>query len=165
MDAVGERLVKVLIVDDHKVIRDPLEREFCPQNGFEVVGSIDSPAEAEALCAVSRPDLVIMDVCTEFGTSGLESAERILQSYPEIKVIVSTGFGEVTYMPRAVKIGAHAFVYKVKGAEYYREVAKRVLSGEYVFPDARAIPVAQGEAPFTKREMEVLLLLCKHMPS
>jgi len=158
-------LIKILIVDDHKVMRDPLEREFCPENGFEVVGSIMSAATAETFCVTDRPDVIIMDVCTEFGASGLEAAEKILKKFPEIKVIMTSGFDEVTYMPRAKEIGAHAFIYKIEGVEYYREVALRVLNGEVVFPEQKNIPVSHGEAPFTPKEMEVLRLLCQYKTS
>ena len=159
------KLIKILIVDDHKVMRDPLEREFCPDNGFEVAGSIKSAAAAEAFCVTDRPDAIIMDVCTESGASGLDAAEKILAKFPGIKVIMTSGFDEVTYMPRAKEIGAHAFVYKIEGAEYYREVVLRVLKGETVFPERKTIPVAHGKAPFTPKEMEVLRLLCKYMTS
>jgi DNA-binding NarL/FixJ family response regulator len=54
-------------------------------------------------------------------------------------------------------------VYKLKDVEYYREVAKRVLDGEFVFPEPKTIPLPQGETPFSDREMEVLRLLCKYM--
>ena len=104
-----------------------------------------------------------MDVCTENGSSGLDAAEKILQKFPRIKVIVTSGFDEVTYMPRAKEIGAHAFVYKIKDVEYYREVTRRVLAGEIVFPEPKTIPLPPGETPFTDREMEVLRLLCKYM--
>ena len=64
-------------------------------------------------------------------------------------------------MPRAKEIGAHAFVYKDSRLDYYREVARRVLGGEYVFPQPKTIPLPKGEAPFSDREMEVLRLLCR----
>ena len=156
-------LKKILIVDDHKVMRDPLEREFCPENGFDVIGSIENAAFAEPYCARKHPDVIIMDVCTENGASGLEAAEKILKRFPKIKIIVTSGFDEVTYMPRAKKIGAHAFIYKTNGGEYYREAAMRVMNGAHVFPERKTIPLPQGEAPFTDREMEVLRLMCKGM--
>jgi len=156
-------LTKVLIVDDHKVTRDSLEREFCSANGFITIGSISSAADALEFCGAERPDVIIMDICTEFGASGLEAAAQILQSYPMTGIIITSGFDEVTWLPRAKEIGAHAFVYKIKGVEYYREVAKRVLMGEYVFPEPKTIPLPQGETPFTAREMEVLRLMCKYM--
>ena len=155
--------ITVLIVDDHASMRNLFEKEFIPENGFTVVESIANAADAVAFCAMTRPDLVIMDVCTENGASGLDAAKKILKRFPEIKVIVTSGFDEVTYMPRAKELGAHAFVYKIKGAEYYLEVARRVLNGEVVFPEPKTIPLPRGETPFTDREMEVLRLLCNYM--
>jgi len=160
-----DELTKVLIVDDHKVMRDMLEREFCADNGYEVIGSLESAAATEAFCDMKRPDVIIMDVCTEFGASGLEAAEKILNRFPDIKIIMTSGFDEISYMPRAKEIGAHAFVHKTNGAEYYRDTAKCVLNGEYVFPAPQIIPLPRGETPFTDREMEVLRLMCKHMNS
>ena len=156
-------LKKVLIVDDHESMRDMLANEFRPENGFEVVGSIGNAADAEIFCLRKQPDLVILDVCTEDGSSGLDAAAKIRNKYPEIKIIVTTGFGEITYASRAKEIGVHAFVYKIKGSAYYLEVAGRIFNGEIIFPEPKTIPVPQGEAPFTEREMEVLRHMCKSM--
>ena len=156
-------MTKVIIVDDHESLRNLFEMELIPENGFEVVASIGCADDAVALCTILRPGLVIMDVCTEKGVSGLDAAAKILKAFPDVKVIVTSGFDEVTYCPRAKELGAHAFVYKGKGIAYYREVAKRILDGEYVFPEPKDIPLPQGETPFTARQMEVLRLLCKHM--
>jgi len=156
---------KVLIVDDHESMRNLFEREFAPENGFAVTGSMGCAAYAPVFCALTPPDLVIMDVCTEDEASGLDAAEEILKRSPQIKLIVTSGFGEVTYITRAKEIGAHAFVVKTKGIAYYLEVANRVLSGEYVFPERKIIPVQQGAAPFTKREMQSLRMMCRGMTS
>ena len=156
-------LVKVLIVDDHESMRDLLANEFCPENGFETVGSFGNAADAEVFCSIKQPNVAILDVCTEGGSSGLDAAAKILEKYPGIKVVITTGFSEVTYASRAREIGAHAFVYKVKGAAYYTEVVRRILNDETVFPEPRSIPLPQGEAPFTEREMEVLRFMCKYM--
>jgi DNA-binding NarL/FixJ family response regulator len=156
-------LIKVLLVDDHESMRESWEKEFCPENGFEVVGSIASAADTEVLCFRNRPDLIITDVCTTSGASGLEAAAKIRKKYPEVKIMVTSGFDEITYAPRARELGAHAFVYKTQSARTFRETALRVLGGEYVFPEPITIPMPQGEAPFTDREMEILRLLCKGM--
>jgi len=155
-------LIKVVVVDDHKSIRDSLEMGFNAKNGFEVVASVDCADVGVAACHIKRPELVITDVCTARGASGLAAAEKIIKSYPEIKVIVTSGFNEITYAMRAKELGAHAFVYKELGLEYYLEVARLVLAGEYIFPEPRTIPTPEGEAPFTDREMIILNLLCRH---
>jgi len=156
-------LIRVLVVDDHESMRDFLAREFAPEHGFIVIAGISDAREAESFCVALKPDLAIIDVCTDYGASGLEAARKILQSCPGVKIIVTSGFDEITYMPRAKELGAHAFVYKISGGERYREVARLVLDGEYVFPERKTIPVSSGEAPFTNRELEVLRLYCKYL--
>jgi len=158
-------MTKILIVDDHESMRDSLTAAFEDIEGFEVVGGISSAAFATAYCARLCPDLVMMDVCTENGASGLEATRLICESYPDIKVIVMTAFDEISYAPRAREAGAHAFVYKSRSLGFFIEVAKDVLAGESYFPEPKAVPVPEGEAPLTAREMEVLRLLCRHMTS
>ena len=164
-----KKLVSVMLVDDHESMRDLLKSEFCPENGFQVIKECSSAIDAVAFCHLLRPDLVIMDVCTEDGASGLDAAAKIRRQSPDVKIIVTTGFEEVSYMPRAKEIGAHAFVYKVKGSAWYRQAALRVLGGETVFPEPKTIPLpdasGRGVAPFTDREMQVLRFMCKYMNS
>ena len=156
-------MVKVLIVDDHESMRDSLSSAFEKDGGFAVVGGIASAAYAPAYCDKLRPDLVMMDVCTENGASGLDAAKQLRTLYPDTKVIIMTAFDEISYVPRAKEAGAHAFVYKSKSLGFFLEIVRRVLEGETYFPEPKNIPMPQGEAPLTAREMEVLRLLCRHM--
>lgn len=156
-------LYKVLIVDDHESMCDSLTYALEDSGDFSVVGKLPRASHAEAYCQKLGPDLVFMDVCTEEGASGITSAKGIRQSFPEIKVIVMSGFDEITYAPRAKEAGAHAFVYKSKSLGFFAEVARGVMRGDSYWPEARTIPMPMGEAPLTEREMEILRLLCKHM--
>ena len=74
-----------------------------------------------------------------------------------------SGFDEITYSPRAKEAGAHAFIYKSKSLDYFVQVARGVINDEFFFPEPKIILTSMGEAPLTEREMEVLILLCKHM--
>ena len=154
---------KVLIVDDHESMIDSLSHALTRSNEFEVIGSLKSADHAELYCLKLKPDLVLMDVCTERGASGLDATLVIREKFPEIKVIVMSGFDEITYGPRAKEAGAHAFVFKSKSLDYFVKVAKGVMEGKNFFPEPKVIPTSMGEAPLTEREMEVLRLMCKHM--
>ena len=158
-------MVSVLIVDDHESMRDSLTFALEETGEFAITGSLPSAAYADAFCAKLRPDLVFMDVCTESGASGLDAAKRLLEKYPDIKIIVMTGFEEITYAARAKEAGAQAFVLKNKSLAFFIDLARRVMGGEICYPETRAIPAPVGEAPLTDREMEVLRLICKHMTS
>lgn len=154
---------KVLIVDDHESMSDSLIQALKCTDNFIVVGSLKSALHAELYCKKLKPDLIIMDVCTEGGASGLDATEIIREKYPNIKIIVMSGFDEITYAPRAQKVGAHAFVFKSKSLDFFVEVAKGVIEGKSYFPESKTIPIDLGEAPLTDREMQILRLICKHM--
>lgn len=154
---------KVLIVDDHESMCDSLSHALTSTEDFTVIGTLKSAEHAELYCMKLKPNLVLMDVCTEGGASGLEATKVIREKYPDIKVIVMSGFDEITYAPRAKEAGAHGFVFKSKSLDYFVKVAQGVMEGERFFPESKAILTERGEAPLTEREMEVLRLLCKHM--
>ena len=142
---------------------DSLFRALKTTNDFIVVGSLKSALHVEIYCMKLKPDLVFMDVCTEGDASGLDATKIIRERYPNIKIIVMSGFDEVTYAPRAKEAGAHAFIYKSKSLDYFVEVAQGVMEGKYYFPEPKTIPTHMYEDPLTEREMEVLRLVCKHM--
>lgn len=156
-------MVKVLIVDDHETMRETFTKTLSALEGYEVVGEITSAAYAHAYCERLSPDLVLMDICTEDGASGLDAAITICRELPHIKVILMTAFDEISYVPRAKEAGVHAFLYKSRSLSFFSEVAQMVMNGEVCFPEEKTIPFPTGEAPLTKREMEILRLLCKHM--
>lgn len=156
---------KVLIVDDHESMCDSLTNVLNGTGVFTVVGRLGNAANAELYCEKLSPDLVLMDVCTEGGASGLDATKALRDRYPMLKIIVMSGFDEITYAPRAKEAGADAFVFKSKSLEYFTEVAHGVMQGLCYHPEPKTIPMPMGEAPLTEREMEVLRLMCKHMTS
>ena len=156
---------RVLIVDDHESMCDSLTYALGHSGNFEVVGSIPSAAHADIYTERLRPDLLLMDVCTEGGASGLDAAKDLRVKYPDMKIIVMSGFDEITYAPRAKEAGADAFVFKSKSLDYFIEVIRGVMEGARYFPEGKTIPMPKGEAPLPEREMEVLRLMCKHMTS
>lgn len=72
-----------------------------------------------------------------------------------------TGYDEVTYMPRARKSGADAFVEKSQTMPFFVQVIRDVIEGKQYFPQQKTIPVQPGEAPLTERELETLRLICE----
>jgi len=156
-------MVKVLVVDDHDIICDALSNALESTGEFTVVSRLSTAAHAEAFCGKLRPGLVFMDVCTEGGASGITAVKELREKYRDMKIIVMSGYNEITYMPRAKEAGAHAFIFKSKNLDYFIEVARMVMKGETCYPEAKTIPMPMGEAPLTEREMEVLRLMCKNL--
>ncbi len=156
-------MYKVLIVDDHKSMYDSLKLALEESGDYSIIGYLENADLAVAYCYAAKPDLVFMDVCTQKGASGLEATKIIRESMPEIKIIVMSGFSELTYSSRAKEAGAHGFVYKNKSLKFFIEAANTVMSGQTIFSESGEIPVPEGQAPLTGREMEVLRLICKCM--
>jgi len=142
---------------------DSISYALTESGAFVVTGKLANAANAILYCEKLRPDLVFMDVCTEAGASGLDAAGEIALRFPHIKIIVMSGFSEITYASRAKEAGAHAFICKSKSLDFFVQVACDVMKGKSYFPEARRVPMPAGEAPLTEREMEILRLLCKHM--
>ena len=152
-----------LIIDDHESMCDSLKYALTNTGEFVVTGTWQSATHVELYCEKLRPDLVLMDVCTGGDASGLDAAKIIRERFPDIKIIVMSGFDEITYAPRAREVGAHAFIFKSKSLDFFAEIAGRVMRGNTYYPEVKTIPMPMGEAPLTEREMEILRLLCKHM--
>ncbi|MDO4710365.1 MAG: response regulator transcription factor [Peptostreptococcaceae bacterium] len=155
-------MIRVGIIDDHASIRDSYKMALERLGDFEVIGSLSSASLADIWCQKNKPDLVLMDICTEGEESGLEVTRLIKQNSPEVKVIVMTGFDEISYIPRAKEVGADGFVYKSKSFEYLIFVIRSVMNGEKIFPEPVGISVPKGDAPLTEREIVILRLLCKN---
>ena len=156
-------MTNVLIVEDHVSMRESLTTALTAAGDFSVVGEVPNADYALDFCKHLHPELVLMDVCTEGGASGLKAVEAIRKTDPEVKIIVMTAFDEITYIPRARAAGANGFIYKSRSLHDFLEVARTVMAGGNSFPEPKTIPMPQGEAPLTDREMEVLRLMCRHM--
>lgn len=156
-------MTKVLIVEDHESMREALRDSFNESGDFSVCGELASADLAMLYCEKLSPELILMDVCTEGGASGLKSAREIKEKMPKIKIIIMTAFNEISYVPRAKAMEADGFIYKSKSLSYFLETARKVMEGEKCFPEPKTIMMPSGEAPLTDREMEVLRLICKHM--
>ena len=164
-------MTNVLIVEDHVSMRESLTTALTAAGDFSVVGEVPNADYALDFCKHLHPELVLMDVCTEGGASGLKAVEAIRKTDPEVKIIIMTAFDEITYIPRARAAGANGFIYKSRSLNdflevaraVFLEVARAVMAGGSSFPEPKTIPLPQGEAPLTDREMEVLRLMCKHM--
>ena len=118
---------KVLIVDDHKSICDSLTFALEGTGDFTVVGRLSNAGYTDIYCEKISPDLIFMDVCTEEGSSGLEATVSIRKKYPDIKIIVMSGFDEYIFEKKAKEADAHAFIYKNSSLLKFVEAAGEVM--------------------------------------
>lgn len=106
-------------------------------------------------------DLILMDVVTENGESGLVAAEKIKKKFPYIKIIIVTSMPECSYIKRAKKIGVEGFWYKEINEQPILSIMEKVINGEIVYPE-HLQPVKVGLAlsnEFTEKELIILRLI------
>ena len=149
---------KVRIVEDQTMPRQLFELRVQSSERFEVAISIDNAAMADIYCLKYPVDLILMDVITRNGESGLDAAARIKRAFPKIRIVIVTSMPEYSYLSRARAIGVESFWYKEGQRESLMEIMERTMNGESIYPDATP-ELRLGLASsydFTERELEVL---------
>jgi DNA-binding NarL/FixJ family response regulator len=165
--------IRILLVDDHKTMLWGLERLILAEGpAFELVGSASDGAEAKALCAALRPDIVLLDLDLK-GSSSLEFLPALLENGVSRVVILSANRDQAT-LASAVKLGARGVVSKEAPTEDVLLAVKKVYGGELwldqslmqallgqlVTPSAPAVnPEAGRIATLTARERDVVKLI------
>ena len=151
-------MYNVMVVEDQAMPRQLFEAFISMSDKYRLVHSIKNADMADIYCDQSQIDLILMDVCTELNSNGLDAAERIKQKHPKIKIIVVTSMPEVSYLERARAVGVDSFWYKEVSEEPILELMDRTMAGESIYPD-KTPTVSFGNIKSTdlsKREIEVL---------
>jgi two-component system response regulator DesR len=159
-------MIKVLLADDQALIRQAFAALLSLEHDLEVVGQAADGAEAIALAAEHRPDVIMMDVQMPEGTpqpgaaavgDGISATAKIIAVDPQIRVIIVTTFGRPGYLRRAMEAGAVGFMVKDAPADQLIEGIRRVHRGlRVVDPTLAAASLSVGSSPLTERETEVL---------
>lgn len=161
--------LKVLVVDDHELVRAGMRRllEENPQIG--VIVEANSGEEALEIAAAQSFDLVLMDISLP-GISGLEASEKLLSLAPDSRIIMVTGKQEGGHIRRLLNTGVRGYITKGSSSDEMDKAMRRVMEGEqYLSPDVAqqvAMDVINGDNhnPFdklTSRESEIITLLLR----
>ncbi|MER7458884.1 response regulator transcription factor [Micromonospora sp. NPDC126480] len=157
--------IRLLIVDDHPVVRDGLRGMFTGDPGFEVVGAAGDGAEALALAEHSRPDVVLMDLRMP-GMDGVTAIGRLLRSDNPAKVLVLTTYDTDADVLPAIEAGATGYLLKDAPREELVRAVRAAARGEAVLSPSVAgrlmgrLRQPAGD-PLSQRELEVLTLVAK----
>ena len=119
-------MIKILIVDDQKVIREQLTSYFASEPDLEVVATAENGIDALQKIKDSQPDVVFMDVEMPGGISGLEMTSTISDLYPDTQVIILTGNYTETYGQQAVRVGAEAYLPKSTSSEQLISMVRKI---------------------------------------
>ncbi len=164
--------IRVVIADDHAIVRDGVRALLQPADDIEVVGEAADGTEAIEACRRLRPDLVLMDIAMP-GLGGLEATLQIRKELPEVKVLVLSQYEDREYIRRFLKLGVAGYVLKkTAGAELVAAVRAAARGGLVLDPDVAREAMREREGPaadsaadpydtLTDREKQVLKLVAE----
>jgi DNA-binding NarL/FixJ family response regulator len=167
-------VIRVLVADDHPVVRSGLSGLLGSLEGFDVVATAADGATAVKEAVLHRPDVALMDLQMP-GTDGFSALRELGRVAPEVRVCVLTMFADDDSLFRAVRAGARGYLLKGAEQEEIERAVRAVAAGEVVFgPGVAARVLAQLTGPppaavplpsLTSREREVLDLLAAGVPT
>jgi len=152
-------MVRLVIVDDHSLVRDGLRARLSVVAGLQVIGEAASGAEALALAGALAPDLMLVDVGMR-GMNGIELATALRQQHPAIRVLMLSMYDNREYVISAIRAGARGYVLKESPTEDILAAISAVWAGGNYFsaPVSTLVAQAAGSAPqLTGREHEIAL--------
>jgi len=136
---------RILIVDDHPMVRDWLTAMINREPDLVVIGEAGSAAETLERVAADLPDLAIVDL-TMKDSHGTELIRELAERYPQLPMLVVSMHDESLYGERAIRAGAKGYITKQEAAGAIRDAIRRVLSGQYHLSDALAAKMIRAAA-------------------
>ncbi|MBF8744963.1 two-component system response regulator UvrY [Pseudomonas putida] len=159
-------MIRVLVVDDHDLVRTGITRMLADIDGLHVVGEGDSGESALKLARELKPDVVLMDVKMP-GIGGLEATRKLLRSHPDIKVVAVTVCEEDPFPTRLLQAGAAGYLTKGAGLDEMVQAIRLAFAGQrYISPQIAqqlALKSFQPQgSPFdalSEREIQIALMI------
>jgi DNA-binding NarL/FixJ family response regulator len=156
-------LIRILIADDHSIVRDGLKRILAATTDLQAAGEAASGDEALALVKANDYDVVMLDMSMP-GLSGIDLIKRLKLEKPKLRILVLSMHGESQYAARALKAGAAGYLGKDSAAEALLATLRKIAAGGVHIGEAAAASLLQsGDKPpheaLSDREFEVMRLL------
>ncbi|MDD6784997.1 MAG: response regulator transcription factor [Eggerthellales bacterium] len=153
-------MTRVLVVEDQAMLRESLCTTINAQPDMEIVGSLSDASQSIAAAKKNKPDVILMDVCTEHDQSGIVAAGKIKETCPDIKIIIMTGMPEITFVQQAKDAGVDSFMYKNVGTDELLAIIRSTMEGYTTFPRAQQ-GIFGGSAALSEIEIDILRLVCE----
>ena len=159
-------MIRVLVVDDHDLVRTGITRMLADIDGLQVVGEADSGESALKLARELKPDVVLLDVKMP-GIGGLEATRKLLRSHPDTKVVAVTVCEEDPFPTRLLQAGAAGYLTKGAGLDEMVQAIRLAFAGQrYISPQIAqqlALKSFQPQgSPFdalSEREIQIALMI------
>lgn len=153
-------MIRVVLVDDHALVRAGIGRLLESTERFEVVGEAADGREALGECERARPDVVIMDIVMP-NKDGLDATKELVARYPDTKILVLSGHGEPDYVARLLAAGASGYFTKSGDMTGLVEAIEAVVAGERRVPPGLGAVLDPGLQSLTDRELQIVRLIAE----
>jgi DNA-binding NarL/FixJ family response regulator len=145
--------IRILIVDDHEIVRRGLQTILSEQEDFEVVGQAASGNVAVTLAMQLQPDIVLLDIFLG-ASNGLDIAQQLQRGCPKTRTVILTDYSDDSYLFRAMRIGVHGYLQKSLPIRELLPALRAVYRGERIIGEPRAITRVLGEFERVTKEQE-----------
>ncbi len=145
--------IRVLVVDDHEVVRKGICSVIGESEDFTVIGQADTGVAAVALAVQLQPDIVLLDVFLGT-TNGLDIAQQLQRACPETRIVIFTGMVDDEQLLRAMRIGVHGYLQKSAPLSELLSALHAIYRGERVIGEAHAVTQVLNEFNRLTREQE-----------
>lgn len=149
--------IEILIVDDHRMFREGIRNRLARYSRFKIVGEAASADEAIHLIEQKAPDIVILDIRME-GLSGIDLAKRLRREWPDIKILVLSGYDFDQYVRALARIGIHGYLLKDGPQEALVEALDEIGRGGVVLPPRIASKIMRTYGPDSVKKVRVMRL-------
>jgi len=157
---------KIILVDDHKLFRNGIKFILSDLPEIEIVGEASDGIEFLEILKYITPDLVLMDISMP-EMNGVDASTRALERYPNLSILVLTMFSDEQYYNTFIDIGVRGFILKECDNNELKTAVKTILDGGTYFSQELLLKlirnkhIAEDKIPLTRREQEILTLICK----
>ncbi len=151
--STGQTVIRVLVVDDHELIRRGLSVVLGEQEDFQVVGQTGTGSAAVMLAKQLQPDIVLLDIFLG-NANGLDIAQQLQRACPNTRAVIVTGYAADDYMLRAMRIGVYGYLQKTLPTDELLAALRSVYRGERVIGEPRAITRVLSEYERLTKEQE-----------
>jgi DNA-binding NarL/FixJ family response regulator len=158
---------KVMIVDDHPIVRQGLKAAIDAQSDFEIAGEADNADDAISAVEMLGPDIVLLDIRLKGSRSGVDVATALKKAKPNIKIAVLTNHAQEPYLRAMVNAGVDGYLLKDTPPSQIVEALRMILEGRNVYSEninsnlVVGYLKSEGTGDLTAREAEVLQLVAE----
>ena len=155
-------MYNIVIVEDHKLLRDMIKDSLENEEVFNVVATLSDAKDVFEVCKEYKPDLVLMDICTENNSNGIAYSKILKETFPEVKIIIMTGIMDINFVNEAKEFNIDSFIYKSVAKETLITAIKNTLDGYSIYPNEKTLPYETAILQdLTSTELLVLTKYCK----